>query len=274
MTTPPLRCGHSLDAAVRRSFRVECGVCGSFWDCDSLARAIEYDPSYPERRGHYDPRVGALKVRTLRRWLEIADVRLDGRVVCEVGFGGGSCLPMLAERARLVYGLEANSATIDHVRSTGVRAELLDVRQLPDRVRDPVDLWLFQDSFEHIPNPDQFFEWLVSNSARGAELLVVAPRADSISRRLMGRLWPHKLPDHDFHWSRAGVVQFMQRRGFAPAREFYPLKFASPQMIVAHALHKLGAPERLRAWLGGASLAVPFNFGELGLLFRRASAAG
>jgi hypothetical protein len=272
MTIPPLRCEHPTDGIAQRSFRAVCGACGSFWDRDSLARSIRYDPDYPERRGHYDPRVGALKVRTLRRWLANANVALDGRVVCEVGFGGGSCLPLLAERARRVLGIEANAATVEHVRASGVRADLLLVDTLPPRLDEPVDLWLFQDSFEHVPNPTPFVDWIVANSSPTAEVFVVAPRGDSLSCQLMGRLWPHKLPDHDFHWSRAGLVQFMARRGFVPRAEFYPLKFASPQMVAAHLFHKLGAPEGVRRWLGGASLAVPFNFGEMGLVFRRALA--
>ena len=97
----------------------------------------------------------------------------------------------------------------------------------------------------------------------------MAPRADSLSQRLLGRLWPHKLPDHQFQWSRAGVVEFMARRGFVLRADFFPLKFASPQMVVAHFLHKAGAPPSVKKWLGGAALAVPINFGEMGLVFRR-----
>jgi hypothetical protein len=269
MTTPPPRCEHSSDDLHRHSFREVCGRCGSFWDLDSLANAITYDESYPERRGHYDPRVGALKARTLRRWLAGAGVLVEGKVVCEMGFGGGACLALLAERAAHVFGVEANAAAAAHVRARGVRADLLLVDTLPDRLTQKVDLWLFQDSFEHVPNPSSVLEWMLANSAPAAEVMIVAPRADSMSRRLLGRFWPHKLPDHDFHWSRRGLVEFMARRGFEPRAEFFPLKFASPQMFVAHALHKLGVSGAAQRWLGGASVAVPFNVGEMGLVFRR-----
>jgi hypothetical protein len=272
MTIPPPRCEHPKADLRRHAFRETCGDCGSFWDRDSLANAITYDESYPERRGHYDPRVGALKARTLRRWLTRADVSIDGKVVCEMGFGGGACLALLAERARRVFGVEANAAAAAHVRARGVRADLMLVENLPPRLDERVDLWLFQDSFEHVPNPSAVVDWIVANSAPAAEIMIVAPRADSWSRRVLGRLWPHKLPDHDFHWSREGLVQFMARRGFEPRVEFFPLKFASPQMFVAHALHKLGVSGAAQRWLGGASLAVPFNVGEMGLVFRQRAA--
>jgi Methyltransferase domain len=232
---------------------------------------VVYDATYPAKRGHFDPRVGALKVRSLRRWLRASGVRLDGRRVCEVGFGGGTCLPFLGQNARAVVGIEANDSAIQRVREAGTLAELLLVDTLPARLHEPVDVWLFQDSFEHIPDPASFVDWMVANSTASAEILMVLPRADSLSRRVMGRWWPHKLPDHQFHWSRAGLVEFMGRRGFALAGDFFPIKFASPQMILGHLLHKAGASDRTRDLLAGASLAFPINFGELGIVLRRKS---
>jgi hypothetical protein len=268
MSIPPLLCEHPNDTIRVSGHRAVCAVCGSFWDRDSLAASVEYDETYPAQRGHFDPRVGALKVRTLDHWLQAGGVSLAGKVVCEVGFGGGACLPYLAARAAHVIGLEVNQAAIDRVRETGVRAELLQVAPLPE-LSQPIDLWLFQDSFEHIPAPGPFTDWMVANSASAAEILLVAPRGDSLSRRLMGRFWPHKLPDHQFHWSHDGLVAFMARRGFAARRQFFPLKFASPQMVAAHFLHKLGVADSLRRRLVGASFALPINFGEHGLVFQR-----
>jgi SAM-dependent methyltransferase len=263
-----LLCEHASDQAVQESFRLACGVCGSFWDLDSRAVKVVYDARYPEERGHFDAYVGALKVRTLQRWLAAGGVSLDGKRVCEVGFGGGTCLPYLAERGRRVIAIETNAAAIARVRRTGLDVDLLLAEQLPARLDESVDLWLFQDSFEHLPEPAAFLRWMCENSAPAAEILVVLPRADSLSRRLLGRYWPHKLPDHEFHWSRPGLIDFFAHRGFDVRAEFFPLKFASPQMVLAHGLHKLGidgARERLR----GLRLAIPLNFGELGLVLRR-----
>lgn len=267
MSIPPLLCEHPQQSIRRTAYRAECGVCGSYWDLESLDTVVPYDASYPEMRGHWDPRVGALKVRTLRRWLEKTGIDLRGRTVCEVGFGGGSCLPLLSGLAAHVIGLEANQAAIDRLREMGSTAELLLVEPLPKPSR-PVDLWIFQDSYEHIPDPAAFVAWMNAHSAPGAEILMVLPRGDSASRKLMGRLWPHKLPDHQFQWSRAGLVEFLSRRGWTLTRDFFALKFVSPQMLVAHALHHAGAPPRLRKWLGGGALALPFNFGEMGLVLR------
>jgi hypothetical protein len=269
VTLPPLLCEHPLESATHHSHRLECGVCGSFWDVESREAKVAYDEQYPAKRGHFDPRVGALKVRSLERWLRNSGARLEGKHVCEVGFGGGSCLPYLTQHARKVSGIEANASAIDRVRESGTTAELLLVESLPARLREPVDLWLFQDSFEHIPQPAGFVDWMVANSSANAEILMVLPRADSTSQRLLGRLWPHKLPDHEFHWSQPGLVEFLSRRGFVLQRSFFPIKFASPQMVLAHLVHKVGGSDRAREWFAGTRLAFPLNFGEMGLLLRR-----
>ena len=262
-----LLCEHPIASARQAGQRLSCSVCGSYWDLDSLAEEPAYDADYPEKRGHFDPRVGALKVRSLEHWVRVSGVSLSGKHVCEVGFGGGSCLPYLASQARRLTGLEANDVTIERARAMRLDATFIDVRTLPT-LDEPVDLWLFQDSFEHIPDPTAFMAWMVANSAPSAEILIVLPRADSLSGRVLGRFWPHKLPDHQFHWSRQGLIEFMGHRGFTVAKEFFPLKFASPQMIAAHLLHKLGFG-RVSSWLGSSRLAVPINFGELGLRLQR-----
>lgn len=270
MTTPTPRplCEHPQDRLVHSTYRAQCSVCGSYWDLESLAATVAYDESYPAERGHFDPRVGALKVRTLDHWVRAGQVTLDGKTVCEVGFGGEHVCHIWRRVRRTSSDSRSTSRPSIVSDSLGVRAELLRVDPLP-RLAHQVDLWLFQDSFEHIPDPATFADWMRVHSSASAEILLVAPRGDSLSRRLMGRFWPHKLPDHQFHWSHAGLAEFFARRGFAVRRSFFPLKFASPQMVLAHFLHKLGVGESLRRRLAGASFALPINFGEHGLVFER-----
>jgi hypothetical protein len=266
----PLLCGHG-SAIHRRGFRAVCDRCGSFWDLEYSEDEFLYDEKYPEQRGHFDERVGVLKVRTLERWLRQVGVRLADKAVCEVGFGGGACLEYVATNARAAIGIEVNRATIEHLRARGVRAQMFDVNALPPRLGEAVDLWLFQDSFEHSPTPESLVSWLVANSAPGAGVLLVAPEAGSLSERILGRLWPHKLPDHRFHWSRGGLVDFFMRFGFRLEREFLPLKYVSPAMAAAHLAHKLGRPTSAWSRSVADDWAIPFNFGEMGLLLVKTS---
>src|SRR5262249_39960414 len=106
-TTPEPLCGHGRAALSEDGYRLRCRTCGSFFDRDAFAREFVYDASYPEQRSHFDAEVGALKVRSLERWLRAAGLEPAGRVVCEVGFGGGHCLRWLADRAAAAFGVEA-----------------------------------------------------------------------------------------------------------------------------------------------------------------------
>ena len=70
--------------------------------------------------------------------------------------------------------------SIDHVRATGLDVDLLRADQLPARLDAPIDLWLFQDSFEHLPDPSTFVAWMTENSASNGEILMVLPRAQAV----------------------------------------------------------------------------------------------
>jgi hypothetical protein len=264
---PP--CGHPAAGLVRARHRLRCGACGSFFDRDALRAEFVYDASYPEERAHFEPEVGALKVRSLERWLRAVAFDPSGRVVCEVGFGGGFCLRWLADRAAHAYGVEAVEANLEHARRLGI-ADVLRFADCREPLPRPVELWLFLDSFEHLPEPARFLDWLAASSAPAARVLLVAPEAGSRSERWLGPLWPHRLPDHRFHYSRAGLEGLFAAHGFRKLAEFDPSKTVSGAMVVNHLSRTLpllrplaAAAPRLRG------LRLDFNLGEMGLLLGR-----
>ncbi|MBI4847182.1 MAG: methyltransferase domain-containing protein [Nitrospirae bacterium] len=264
-----LPCGHDPDGIEVKGYRARCISCGSFWDIDYFGDDFLYDSEYPEARHHFDEAIGRLKVKTLRRWLSSNAVSTSGLAVCEVGFGGGTCLKYLAENSSAVYGIEVVDANLDHARSIGIR-NVYKFTELPEKLSDKIDLWIFQDSFEHITKPRDFVPWMVSNSSDDAKILLVSPEAGSMSERILGRFWPHKLEDHRFHWSQKGVVGFFDTFGFRFLNNFYPLKYISMNTVISHILFKF----RLRPlsnikFPAGDMLSFPFNFGEMGLLLQR-----
>jgi hypothetical protein len=269
---PLLLCGHTLPP-VAHSYKARCPQCGSFWDRDALDTQTAYDRSYPEQRSHFDPLTGRLKVRTLRRWLAKLGIRTEDLAACEVGFGGGFCLSFLQETSRCVFGIEAISENIEHAVRLGLRRDsLYHAGALSGALPQKVDLWIFQDSFEHLDDPSRFLQWLIDNSSERSRVLVVAPQGGSISERMMGTWWPHKVGDHRFHWTRQGMVDFFSRRGYALEESFFPAKYLSLRMASSHLLLKAVGPKRLEPWLRRiprSHCAFLFNFGEMGLLFRK-----
>lgn len=256
----------ALPAEPRRWWR--CPDCGTCVRGDGGA-APEYGDDYPAARGHHDPEVGRAKVRTLERWLGAVELGVAGLTVCEVGFGGGACLAALHAKGARVLGLEPVAANRAHAHALGVpRESLFAAEPLPTLPHAP-DLWLFQDSFEHVPDPNALAAWLARESAPGARALLVAPDAGALSRALLGPLWLHDVPDHRVHYSRAGVAAVFARAGFRVARSFRPVKCISAAMVWSHLRLLAGAPREARTTRADG-FHVWFNLGEMGLLLERA----
>jgi hypothetical protein len=260
-------CGHRGASRVKSDINI-CGTCHSFWDLRSLNIKVPHPESYSAARFHYDAGTGHDKIRSFQLWAKRLELKLGNRVVCEVGFGGAWILEKCRAQARSVYGIESIQANVTAAVQKGIdRTKLFLAGELPLVFPEKIDLWIFLDSFEHLTDPSSFLSWAVGNSVR-PQLLIVAPRADSLSQTIMGRLWPHRLPDHPFHWSKAGLVEFLDRRGFKLQSSFNPVKYVSLATILAHLAHKFG-------WRFLISLAnrlpinptLRFNIGEMGLLF-------
>jgi hypothetical protein len=101
-------------------------------------------------------------------------------------------------------------------------------------------------------------------------VLVVAPEAGSPSERWLGPLWPHRLPDHRFHWSRSGLEALYRAHGFRRVAEFRPTKTVSGAMLINHLTMTLPLVRPLAGaarWLRG--LRLDFNVGEMGLVLER-----
>jgi SAM-dependent methyltransferase len=267
-------CGHAAAGLREEGYRLRCRACGSFFDKGAARAEFRYDASYPEQRGHFDAEVGAMKVRSLERWLRATGIEPAGLVACEVGFGGAHALRRLAERGARVYGIEAVEANLAHARALGL-ADVFAFEACRSPLPRPVALWLFLDSFEHLPEPDPFLAWLAASSAEDARVLLVAPEAGSPSERWLGALWPHRLPDHRFHWSRAGLLERFAVHGFHEEARFRPTKSVSAAMLAAHLAHRFpGLAPLARAARALRGLRVEFNLGEMGLVLRRAAPAG
>ena len=246
---------------------LSCPKCGTQVRSEP-SRADHYNNDYPTARGHHDPAVGRCKVRTLERWLEELRITVAGRGVCEIGFGGAACLAALQARGATVFGLEPVAANRAHAQTLGIPSvNIFDVDPLPALPRT-VDLWLLQDSFEHVPNPNEVARWMASESAPGARALLVAPDVKSVSRKLMGPFWLHEVPDHHVHYSRSGIESIFGRAHFRVVRAFQPVKLVSLAMVWNH-LRVLGGASAAARESGRNRFRIWFNLGEMGLLLER-----
>jgi len=263
----PWFCGHTAADPLTSRDRLTCPECGSFWDLKYAGKPFTYDAAYPKERFHFDQGIGSCKQRTLENWLTILGLELAGKAVLEVGFGAGFCLRSLGGQAKAVFGIEAIQANIEHAVSLGAtRTRLFLPDTLPERLELPIDLWIFQDSFEHLEDHKTFLSWLRSNCAPRAQILLVAPDAGAPSARLLWPLWPHRVPDHQFHWSKAGVIDFLGRWDFQMIQNFHPRKHFSARTALSQIRRVCNWP-----WVRHLERICPdiiftFNIGEMGIL--------
>jgi hypothetical protein len=269
ITVPSLLCGHDSEAIIQEKENIaRCPECGSFWDLASVHAEFIYDGSYPESRGHTSEIIGQLKVRSLRRWLDLLKLDISSLRICEVGFGSGWPLAFMNEHAQAVFGIEAIPDNIAHAVRLGLAApHLFDTNHLPQLLPASIDLWVYQDSFEHVPDPRSHLEWVKLNSSPNAAVLLVLPEAASFSERILGRWWPHRIADHTFHWSQKGLEHIWSQFGFEVVSRFNPSKCLSLGMLVVHVAHMLGI--NMPRKLASHGPIIWFNIGEQGLLLRR-----
>jgi hypothetical protein len=250
--------GSSVDA---RGFR-QCGDCRSLWV--PARRDYEYNNSYPKLRGHDDGAIAACKVRTFERWYRQLDVPLAGRSVLEAGFGGGQILGWMQSQGAQVSGVEP----VEGNRAMAIRAGLPEANikaRLADFQDSRFDLVFYLDSFEHEVEPAAHLATLDRLTRTGTRALLVLPVADSWSRRLLGRWWPHDIRDHWVFYSIDGLTRLWNEHGWRLASTFHPSKFVSASTIARHWEMKTriplpGIPPGAAIWL---------NFGERGLIFEK-----
>ncbi len=250
--------------------RAFCPFCHSFWDLKYSDNEFHYDENYPRERYHFESKIGDYKRASLSAWLRSLRIDLKSLTVLEVGFGSGFCLQMLNNESSCVYGVEAVAVNIEHAVGLGLPRERLFLHnELPRQLESKVDFWIFQDSFEHLVSHQDFITWVVNNSSDCAQIMLVAPDATSWSSRLIWPLWPHRVPDHQFHWSKKGVEDFFLKNGFKLQEQFYPGKYFGLRTAWSQIRRMLNWD-----WLRFVEQSCPniplkINIGEMGLIFSR-----
>jgi len=227
-------------------------------------RDYQYDDSYPALRGHDDGAIAACKIRTFEHWCRHLGVPLVGQSVLEVGFGGGPTLTWMRDQGAHVSGVEpvaANRATVVRagIPEANIKAQLADFRDVR------FDLVFYLDSFEHEIEPAAHLASLHRLTRPGTRALLVLPIADCLSRRVLGRWWPHDIRDHWVFYSTAGLTRLWNDHGWRLASSFHPSKYISASTIARHWELKTRIPlpplpRNAAIWL---------NFGERGLVFEK-----
>ena len=212
-------CGDSTARRRRMLFRYEAETSAVF-ECASCKTAfLAPQPSSAwlkhEYAGYYNRRSsGVEKLEHFRRFFKThSPVRF--RKVLEVGGGEGACARALLEvspQANLtVVEAHADAAKFySEIRCTLV-AETLEAWL--DKNREKFELIVMFDVLEHVRDPRMILDSLANCLEPGGEIWLSVPNYDSVSRKLLGRIWPQYKPEHLFYFSQKGLRSVCKQSG-------------------------------------------------------------
>jgi 2-polyprenyl-3-methyl-5-hydroxy-6-metoxy-1,4-benzoquinol methylase len=200
---------------------VRCPGCGLEWQrpFPSSQRLRElYAGDYFARWGARDQasleRVRGIKQASARELLaELARLRPGGKLL-DLGCAAGFLLEAAEAAGFEGYGLDLNPEAIGLAKQRfGDRVALggLDETAFPGIRFDAVTLI---DVLEHVPDPTALLVQVRGRLAPGGALAALLPNAASLTRRLLGRRWPHYTPEHLFFWNPAALRRQLEAAGF------------------------------------------------------------
>lgn len=237
---------------------LECSHCATLWR--ATGGAYEgYGDEYFALRGHRGehPAVCEAKIRTFNYFWRQAQPAQDSPAL-EIGCATGWGLVAGRRLGMQMRGLDVANESQHYAIARGF-PEGTVVTQLSDLGTARFRVVGFFDALEHIPEPKPFLQELRNYLDDAAVLIIVIPQADCVSRIVLGRLWPHYLPDHWVHYSQKGMDTLLQTCGFSLVRTFPPTKWITPFTLAQHMrIHSnLSVPMPSRP-------VFPFNIGEAG----------
>lgn len=257
-------CCHEFLNNEKKTVCFLCGTC-----IVPERRSYEYTDDYPKFRSHFSPIVQKNKQKSFDLWLKKLNLSIKNKKVLEFGFGSGAVLSHIKEKQAEAYGVEEVNENIKHAKTLGIPEENLS-KSLENFKNNRFDLIVYLDSFEHILNPSKHLITLNEVTDKGSQALIVLPRWDSLSRKIMGRLWPHDIADHWIFYSKTGLINLWKANGWRPVKSFFPGKYMSLNMIIAHfaLMARIRKTPKLHE---SYDYSIPINFGELGILMERES---
>lgn len=181
----------------------------------------------------------------------------------EVGCATGLGLVAGRNQGWKMFGLDVADSAAKHAIDKGFPTGSV-VKSLSELKSGLFSAVGFFDALEHIPDPAEFLIKLEKHLLPNAEIIIVLPRADTLSRRLLGRWWPHYLPDHWVHFTHEGIRLLAERTGYFLAREFVPRKMVTPFTLVRHFGLQNGVSFSAPTWP-----VFSFNIGQGGYVLRR-----
>lgn len=145
------------------------------------------------------------------------------RRLCDVGCGDAALLADLAARGHDVLGIEPDAKARRAAADRGVATVEGSGETMPDDVpRESFDLVTMIQAFEHVSDPRQTLENLISLVRRGGTLVLETPNSACLGFRQSGPAWYHTdAGRHIWYFSETSLGRLMREAGLEVTGSYY-----------------------------------------------------
>ena len=161
------------------------------------------------------------------RLLERLPIDFTGKRVLEFGAAEGNCIKAVRRKAPTAHitAVEANISNARTLKPLADETQMVSVEEWLSRSNGKkYDVVMMFDVLEHLRDPVAVVKKLRKSVLNeNGYLIATFPVCDSLSRRAMGRLWPHYKVEHLFYFTKEALGILAKESGLKPTL-LVPLK--------------------------------------------------
>ena len=206
---------HFLSNEVFNVFEYSDGVLKTNPDLDDITLDKYYDSSQYSSHNNIGGFIGFLyslsayimlrfKFRVLAKHINKESLIVD------FGCGNGRFLSYLKKKKYTVVGVDSNKKA----RNKCLEKKLTTYKSIKDFKKN-IDTITFWHSFEHVSNPNEILDQIISQSKNNLTVVIALPNFRSFDAKHYGSFWAaYDVPRHRFHYSQIGIKKLMKSYGF------------------------------------------------------------
>ena len=131
-------------------------------------------------------------------------------LIVDFGCGKGGFLSYLKKKKYTVVGVDSNKKARDKC----LEKNLKTYKSIND-FKENIDTITFWHSFEHLSNPNEILDQIISQSKNSLTVVIALPNYRSFDAKHYGVFWAaYDVPRHRFHYSVTGIKKLMKSYGF------------------------------------------------------------
>ena len=131
-------------------------------------------------------------------------------LIVDFGCGTGGFMSSLKKKKYTIVGVDSNKKARDKC----LEKKLTAFKSIKD-FKENIDAITFWHSFEHVSNPNEILNQIISQSKNNLTVIIALPNHRSFDAKHYGSFWAaYDVPRHRFHYSQIGIKKLMKSHGF------------------------------------------------------------